>query len=159
MSMSGYFHRLSTFRLEELRSNPSEIEYGELADAKDSTVEKAWNAIEYLLDQLAARGSISAIAPVTGGKEIGTNLAFGPARYLTADEVGAIAKVLASISPEALREVFDPDAMHAANVYPPIWIANDRDWLFNYVWGRFQAMVDCFVAAGTVGEAMLVYLA
>lgn len=157
MGIWCYLHRIGVERLAEILRDPANLPYDELADANDFTVEKTWNAIEFLLVRLEERGDVPSIAPLTGGVEFGDNLAYGPARYLTADEVKLMATALSSISVESLGEVFDLEDLEANNVYPGIWKNGDRAWLLNYVCEHFLALVRCYSEAANAGDAMLLY--
>jgi hypothetical protein len=68
----------------------------------------------------SAEPSDSALArAIPGGKEIGPDLGYGPARLLNSSEVQAIASALATVSAEDLTRRFNLDKMIASG--PPPW--------------------------------------
>src|SRR6266436_1436103 len=99
MSMTGELYRVSAGRLEELLAAPSRIKEelspadNALDEGKECSVEKTWNAIEFMLDRLAELGRIPWIGPLTEGTETGVSLHYGPVWYRTPQEVRDIANV------------------------------------------------------------------
>jgi hypothetical protein len=87
-----------------------------------------------------------------GGTELGEDLGYGPARYFTADEVGAIASGLADAQLEsAMRARFDPAKMVAAKIYPNGWRPDDLAWLID----EFHRLRDFYAIAGRRKSAIV----
>jgi hypothetical protein len=119
-------------------------------------VDKAWHGLHYVLTGSAwdADGVLGQI--VLGGTEIGEDeLGYGPARYLTSEEVdlssAALAEVAASADPLAR---FDPELMTSMSIYPGVWEADDREWLDD----AFRRLAEFYAQAAAGGSAVLACL-
>ncbi|MEH2094048.1 DUF1877 family protein [Nostoc sp.] len=80
---------------------------------------------------------------------------FGPARFLTPDEVQEVAKVLSKISKADLQTRFDPSALSVANVYPGIWKSGDDE--LEYLTYYYISLVKFFQEAAKCGDVVLFY--
>lgn len=164
MGMWGYLHRVSAERLEELLAERKGIigalypRAGEVG-LPGCTAEKAWNAIEFVLDRLAQEKRIPRISALAGGEETGIEFDNGPCWYRTPAEVKDIARVLGTISKEEFRKGYLPEAMVKAGVYPGIWERPEREENFDYVWGWFEKVAAFYGEAAVRGEGMLLHLA
>lgn len=157
MGIWGYVRRVNSKQLAEFLKSPEILVYEERGDDTDCTVEKTWNAIEFLLIRLEESGRLRPVDPITGGTAFGGNLTYGPARYFLPEDVEYTAGELKKISAKMLDEVFDPEDMEANHVYPGHWLDQDRDWLFKYVLQYFMAMAKYYREAAQAGDAMLLY--
>ncbi len=123
MGMAGNFIRISTQQLEQLNANSDAMESfaDELFDGGFQgaicDVDKSWQTIHYLLSGEAWGGSSVEAQAIMGGTEIGPDLGYGPARYLTAEQVKQIASALNNISQDDLSKRFDPETMATAGLY------------------------------------------
>ena len=166
MSMNGELYRVSSTRLEELLASPDDIEaelypddYPENTRVNGCSVEKTWNAIDFILDYLAQQDLIPGVEPVTEGSSTQCVLHYGPVWYRTPAEVASIADTLSAIDRDKFRRGFAPDLMVEHHVYPDIWHEDDHESLFNYVWQHFAAMVEFYKSAKAGGDAVLLHLA
>jgi hypothetical protein len=163
MGMWGYLHRLPAPRLSALLLTPDEIE-GELYPNDDvkqfpkETVEKTWNAIEFILDRLAELGRIPWIAPLTQGEESGASFHYGPCWYRSPDEVRLIADAMIGLSKDEFKKGYMPDIMAKYKVYPDIWDRPEQGEHFEYVWVWYAGMVKFYRRAAENGEGMLLHL-
>lgn len=164
MGMWGYLHRVPAVRLSELLANPTEIE-AELFPADDvtrfpeQTVEKAWNAIEFILDRLAESGRIPWIGPLTEGEKTGISFHYGDCWYRTPAEVKQIADILGALSKEDLYAGYMPELMAKYNVYPDIWDREEeKEENFEYVWEWYEDLVKFYQEAAANDEGMLLHL-
>jgi hypothetical protein len=162
--MWGYLHRVPAERLAEMLANPSEIER-DLYPADDKvrfpkhTVEKTWNAIEFILVRLAESNRIPWIGPLTEGETTGVSFHYGDCWYRTPAEVKRIADTLGALSKEDFRKGYAPELMAKYNVYPDIWEREEeRDANFEYVWQRYEGLVKFYQQAAANGEGMLLHL-
>ena len=63
---------------------------------------------------------------ILGGVEFGEDLGYGPARYLTLDQVGQIADELNRPALQAeMSARFDPARMSELGIYPQGWKSSD----------------------------------
>jgi hypothetical protein len=96
-----------------------------------------------------------ATSAVLGGEEMGRDLGYGPARYLTAAEVMDVANALAGVRPEDLRARFDPAALRANEIYPDGWASDTPvDWIID----AFDSVRKYFQEAASSDGAMLLFL-
>jgi len=92
---------------------------------------------------------------VLGGTEIGDDIGYGPARYITAEDVKAVASALDGITPDQLAKRYDSASLQKNEVYPGIWEEDDAvDYLTSW-YGRLR---DYYLDAAAKGNAMLKYL-
>jgi hypothetical protein len=165
MSMMGEIYRISPSRLQELLADPAQIQaelypddYPANLTENGTTVEKTWDAIEFVLGRLARNGKIPWIEPLSGGNATGCVLHYGPVWYRAPNEVAKIANVLNSISRDDFREGFIPELMSEKHVYPDFWNEDSADALFDYVWQHYEDMVQFYRSAAYGGDAVLLHL-
>jgi uncharacterized protein DUF1877 len=112
-------------------------------------IDKAWDGLDYLLCSAmdTCRGPLD--LAVLGGREIGDDLGYGPARYLDASEVRAVAAALSTVTHDTLRQHYDAADMNEGKVYPGRWDdppeSDGLDWLaqaFDEVCRFYQGAAD-----------------
>ena len=158
--MIGCFVPLSPEELSGLVADPSNV-YDFLypdGDERDGTVDvdKAWHGVHFLLTGEAWGGEPPLADAVLGGTEIGDDNGYGPARYLTAEEVRAVAAVLADLPPAAFRARFDAAELVRHEIYPDIW--KELDDAVGYVAAGYETIRDFYADAAGRGSAALIYL-
>jgi hypothetical protein len=121
-------------------------------------IDKAWGGLHYLLCSVTDTGRQSLSLAVLGGTEIGEDHGYGPARYLSASQVKAVAAALSAMTHETLRQRYDAAAMNEAGVYPGRWEDghdNDSlDWLLQ----AFDELRRFYQGAADRGNAVIKYL-
>jgi hypothetical protein len=161
MSMVGNFLQLSSDELAALMADPSLVEsfiYPEDEEhEKNIDIDKAWHGIHFLLAGDAWGGELPLANVVLGGTEIGDDVGYGPAKYLTADQVKIAADALMEITAEVLRSRFVASALSENEIYPEIWQDSDDDAL-EYLSTWFETLRDYYLDAAAKGNAMLKYL-
>lgn len=123
----------------------------------DEDVDKAWHAIHYTLNGKAWEGEPPLGWTVVGGTEIGEDVGYGPARYLTTDQVKAVAEALSTIDAEEFSTRFDPKALGVAEIYPEIWGRDDSEGL-EFVLNYYNELRTFYLAAAERGDAALLYI-
>jgi CRP-like cAMP-binding protein len=116
-------------------------------------LEKSWHVLHYLLTGKPEEAPPPLGDAILGGTEIGDDLGYGPARFLTAQQVREVAKALAAVSNEDLASHFDLDAMIAARIYP-VRDGTELEMAQHY----FEHLTRYYADASTNGNAMLLYL-
>lgn len=163
MSMIGNYLCLPEEQLDAVLQAPStilelldsEADEAEYPDGPHLDIDKAWHAIHFLLTGDPWSGEPPLQNVVMGGAELGDeDVGYGPARYLTPEEVQAAASAIASISGEALWSRFDEQAFAAAEIYPQGWSQVDKDYLVEH----YETLREFFSFAAAEGDAMIVYL-
>jgi hypothetical protein len=164
MGMVACFTSLSPEDLERLQEIPDLIEGylypddGEGEPPNYIDLDKSWHGVHYLLTGQAEGGPEPHALAVFGGTEFGTEVGYGPARYLTADQVALVASALSELPPEELAHRFDPEDMEAKGIYPEvIWVRDGTEALEDALTGYRQLQVFYQDAAGR-GEAVIQWL-
>ncbi len=163
MSMIGNLIALEPAKLEELIAQPEQLEPFLYPDDGDSEPEhhldldKSWHAIHFTLNGKAWEGEGALGNVIIGGQEIGENIGYGPARYLTPREVLEAAQALQSIPPDQFKERFNPNGLTAAEIYPEIW-AEEPEESLDYVLSFYEDLRNFYLGAADRGQAVLIYL-
>lgn len=124
---------------------------------KSIDVDKAWHGIHYLLVGDAWDGEPPLANVVLGGTEIGGDVGYGSARYLTADAVQAVADALRDITPESFRARYVASELSQNDIYPEIWDDPDDDAV-GYLAYWYETLRAYYLDAAAKGHAMLKYL-
>jgi hypothetical protein len=119
-------------------------------------LEKAWHGVHFLLCGSAADAPGPLGAAVLGGKPLGADLGYGPARYLESEEVTAVAEALAGLDPESLGKRFSAAALERSQVYPGGWTADkgQAEWLV----GAYLKLRGFYLSAAEHRFAALLYI-
>ena len=167
MGMIGEYARVSPEELEraledpqrgqELFSRLSAAAYPRGQEGPDKEraldVDKAWHGIWYLLRE-AGGGPVDVVG---GGSPVSdVDQGYGPARYLTAEEVRAGAAHLEATAWESLADHFDPVMMDSADIYPSIWDRGDE--AIDYLRANYKSLVGFFAAAASAGDAVILWI-
>ncbi len=196
MSMCGCLRRLNKEELAQLQLNPNLI--SRLIDTEDEEfqagpwpngpvldLDTSWHVLHFLITGDPRKGEHPLGNAIMGGKGIGPDIGYGPARLIQPAEVRTIAKALAEVDENQLRERFDPVALEAAKVYSPLWslktpVRQKRGLLGRLFKGRteqhprdhtmmlaeylttvvesFRSLVDFYEDAASRGDAMLLWI-
>lgn len=80
-------------------------------------LDKSWHILHWLYTGQAWGGPMPAATLLDGGKEVGDDLGYGPARVISVADTAAFATFLADQSVAALQARIDARAMMSNNVY------------------------------------------
>ncbi|MCD0488335.1 YfbM family protein [Pedobacter sp. MC2016-14] len=163
MSMIGYLLRVTPTELAEYLEESSLLEdriYGtETEDANLVDLDKAWEGIIFLLTgQSLAEADHPLLSTLFSGQLIDEeqDLGYGPAHYLTPEQVVEINKEISKIEVADLKQKFDPDKMGELGIYPEIW--DEGDEAFDYLAEYFVNLKQAYSLAAENGEAIVTYL-
>jgi hypothetical protein len=158
MSMIGNYRRITADELQILFKQPEKLddllysEEGSFERCLD--IDKAWHAIHFLLNGEVWDGIEPYNMVVLGGEPISEeDVGYGPARYLTREQVKVVAKALSDITKTELLERFDAEAFNKADIYPQ-GIQEDQD----YIVENYKALVRFFNQAAESDDAMIIYI-
>ena len=127
-------------------------------------IDKAWSGILYLLTGKAfASGSpedeVDSLNRIFFSAQFfdeDMDVGYGPAHYLTPEQVAGIHRKIASLTEADLKARYDTEAMNEEEeLYPSL------DWneeIFEYLYFHFQALQSFFATAASKGEAIVTYL-
>ncbi|WP_282297413.1 YfbM family protein [Stenotrophomonas sp. PS02289] len=162
MSMMGNLVSLPVARLETLLEDPSGVipfldEEERGADVRHIDLDKAWHALDFLLNGGADTVEGPLAVAVLGGQEIGEDIGYGPACWISAEQVAAVDAALARIPVSELRARFDGAAMDAAEIYPNIWEEEGEEGL-DYILEYHADLVAFYREAAASGHAVLRFI-
>ena len=161
MSMIGNFLQLTSEDLTALIADPSGVELFIYPDHEEREggldVDKAWHGIHFLLAGEAWGGDPPLANVVLGGTEIGDDVGYGPARYLTAEQVRLVADALNGVTPDSLRAKYVGSELTKNEIYPEIWDDPDDD-AAGYLVASYETLRSYYLDAAAKGHAMLKYL-
>lgn len=161
MGMSGCFAAVDASTLERLRASPDQLEDFLYPDDGDSEpensvcVDKAWHGIHYLLAGDVDHVDAPAGWAVMGGREIGEDMGYGPARWLDPDQVRRVAEALPDVDEFSVR--FDPEAMTRNGVYPDVIWLRDADSL-DYLVENYEPLLTFYRDAAARGDGVFLWL-
>ena len=164
MGMIMYLLRISKQELESYIDKPELFLENRVDDAYSMDIDKAWGGILYLLTGKAfASGSpedeVDSLNRIFFSAQLfdeDMDVGYGPAHYLTPEQVAGINHKIASLTEADLKSHYDPEAMsEEEELYPSLdWDEED----FDYLYFHFQALQSFFATAASRGEAIVTYL-
>jgi hypothetical protein len=167
MSMIGIFLRVTNEQLEGFLENSSLLEeYIDSEEMDDNEtkldVDKAWDGINFILTDNGLQTIEEADSPLSSiifSSQIvdeEQDLGYGPAQYLTPEQVIEVSEALTKISREEFRKNYDHVKMNKQGVYPQAWSddEDERDYLANY----FQDIKAFYAKAVQEGQAIITYI-
>lgn len=164
MGMIMYLLRISKQELESYIDKPDLFLENRVDDAYSMDIDKAWGGILYLLTGKAfASGtpedevdSLNRIFFSAQFFDEDMDVGYGPAHYLTPEQVAGIHRKIASLTEADLKARYDTEAMNEdEELYPSL------DWneeIFEYLYFHFQALQSFFATASSRGEAIVTFL-
>ena len=164
MGMIMNLLRISKQELESYIDKPDLFLENRVDDAYSMDIDKAWGGILYLLTGKAfASGSpedeVDSLNRIFFSAQFfdeDMDVGYGPAHYLTPEQVAGIHRKIASLTEADLKARYDPEAMNEEEeLYPSL------DWneeIFGYLYFHFQALQSFFATAASRGEAIVTFL-
>ena len=146
MSMIMNLLRISKQELESYIDKPDLFLENRVDDAYSMDIDKAWGGILYLLTGKAfASGSpedeVDSLNRIFFSAQFfdeDMDVGYGPAHYLTPEQVAGINRKIASLTEADLKARYNPEAMNKEKkLYPSL------DWnekIFDYLYFHFQAL-------------------
>ena len=171
MSMIMNLLRISKQELENYIQTPSlfEEKLDVLYESEDNDdafldIDKAWGGILYLLTgKTFASGSpedeVDSLNRIFFSAQFfdeDMDVGYGPAHYLTPEQVAGIHRKITSLTEADLKARYDTEAMNEEEELYPSLEWNEED--FEYLYSHFQALQSFFATAASRGEAMITFL-
>ncbi|GGB18693.1 YfbM family protein [Puia dinghuensis] len=166
MSMIGQFIRIPAAELQTYLKDSALLE--ERLDSVEGDeeeffdIDKSWDALSFLLTGHTLENVSSATPPLSwtifgnGTVDPEQELGYGPAKYLTSEEVQAVHQAISSLSATALMERYDAEKLNAHHIYPEQW-DDSSDWT-TYLADNFEALKDFYAKAAIEHQAMILFL-
>ena len=164
MSMIGNLLRVSEAELEEYLKDSSLLEdrvYDDESETEDESlddIDKTWEGIIFLLTgQKLENANHPLVNVLFSGQLIDEeqDLGYGPAHYLTPEQVKELNNQISKITVADLKQKFNPSKMTELEVYPTIW---EEDDAFEYVADGFSALQNIYAEAVKNDEAIITFL-
>lgn len=162
MGMTLNLIRINQHELDSFLNDPSLLEDfldNDDENANQINIDKSWGGILFLLtggtynDSHPSNRIFFSCNFIDEEQDLG----YGPAHYLTKDEVSIYAKELSAINLEDLKNNFDPLKMDAIGVYPGNWERDgeeERTYLIEY----FEELRSFYLAAAQKEQAILTFI-
>jgi hypothetical protein len=164
MSMIGNFLAVTEMQLKEFIKDNDLLEkyiYPDNPDEnskKEIDVDKAWQAIHYILAKDPEKGTLPESLIVLGGTEIGDDFGYGPAFYINASEVKQVSEILNQIDFDKIKKEYNPQQFEKAKIYPQgIWFAEKEEAL-EYVLHYLKNLIVFYAEAAKNNMAMIKYI-
>lgn len=164
MSMIGNFLRVSETTLKSYLADSSLLEkrvYNDETEERDPQrldIDKSWEGILFLLTGQGGENTVHPMSAlffsgqlIDATQEIG----YGPAHYLTAEQVRTLNPLVAGISTAELAARYDADKMTELGIYPEMWRAEGMDSYLTEYFGLVQAF---YAEAAKNGEAVITFI-
>jgi hypothetical protein len=129
----------------------------ETSDSRVLDIDKAWHGIHYLLAGSGEPTRDVRSLAIFGGKEVGDDLGYGPARLLSPADVKEVARVLKEESLEKLSARYDPKKMEKLQIYPEIWVREGKE-AFEYLAEYYRKLAAFYENAAASGSALLLVI-
>jgi Domain of unknown function (DUF1877) len=149
----------------EMYKNDSELlmnrVYEQESDEDDPALtylDKAWDGIHFLLTGATIDNANHPLTKIFVNEQIldeEQDMGYGPAMYLTPEEVVEIHQQLETIEMEAFRQRFDAEKMTDAGIYPNIWDHSDA---LEYLEENFLILKSTFSMASNKQEALISFM-
>ncbi len=163
MSMIGNLLRVSKIELEDYLKDSSLLENRIYEDESENEnlidLDKSWDGILFLLTGQSLATAKQNLVSVLFSRQIideKQDLGYGPAHYLTPEQVVELNNEISIITIDDLKQRFNPEKMIELDVYPSIW--DEGDDAFDYIADGFFALQNAYSEATKNGEAIITFL-
>ena len=164
MSMIANFKKISPSQLEEIKNNPSIIEsiiYPETdAGSPDNEIDigKSWEGIHFVLTgHKFDEGTAPLRNVIMGGKEIGEDVGYGPARYMMPEEVRQTWESIRNFSEEDFKKNFNSEKIQKASIYP-FYDTKPNEEDLDYLLSNFKKLKEFYQSIVEKEYIMLLYV-
>lgn len=162
MAIIGKLLAITQDQLESLIANPDSIFYflypQDNHGIRDDVLDlgKSWHGIHFLLTGSDWHGDAPWSWTIMGGTSIGSDVGYGPARYLLPDQVQQVAEALTNQSRGDLAKEYVPKTMDKLGIYPGLW-ERDGKIALDYLLRNYDHVVRYYQNAVEKKQAMLFY--
>jgi Domain of unknown function (DUF1877) len=164
--MIGNLFRVTTKELEEILSDSSILESKVYSQDSSSAndlldIDKSWEAIFYLLTgyPVAEIENVSTTLSWTlfSGQVVDEeqNMGYGPAQYITSEQVKELNIELEKFTREDLQRKYDGKKMNEAGVYPQVW---DETESLEYALDNFELLKKFYRTAEKENKAVITFI-
>lgn len=164
MSMIGNFLRVSETELNSYLADSSLLEKRVYTDEMEEhdpqllDIDKSWEGILFLLTGQGAENTVHPMSALFFSGQLvdeTQDIGYGPAHYLTAEQVRTLNPLIAAISTAELGARYDADKMTELGIYPEMWRATGMD---SYLTEYFEVLQAFYAEAAKNGEAVIAFI-
>lgn len=163
MSMIGNLLRVTNSELEEYLQDSSLLEnrvYDDEAEEDSNLVDidKSWEGILFLLTGQNLENSDHPLARTLFSGQLvdeDQDLGYGPAQYLTPDQVKEVNAEISKITIDEISKNYDPKKMNELGIYPNVW--NEEESL-EYLTDYFKTVQEVYSKAAQNNQAIITFL-
>jgi hypothetical protein len=166
MSMIGNLFRVTTKELEGILNDSSILESKVYAQDGTNTdnlldIDKSWEAIFYLLTGYPVAEIENTNPPLSwilfSGQVIDEeqDMGYGPAQYITPEQVRQLNIELGKVTREDLQRKYDGKKMNEAGIYPQVW---DEAESLEYVLDNFELLKEFYQVAEKENKAVITFI-
>jgi hypothetical protein len=164
MSMTGNLLQVTPAKLEEILIDSSVLEDIFYTEESDHLIDidKAWEGIFFLLTGCSIAQLHDAKPPFSQALfslqlvDEDQDMGYGPAHFLTDEQVKEVSLALTSISIAHLKSRYNESVMMEKEIYPEIW--NEGPQAFNFLYENFEKMKGFYKVASEKGNAVITFL-
>lgn len=166
MGMTCTLLRVTKSELEEYLNDSSLLEdriYDDESEDEDENlidIDKSWDGIIFLLTGQNFENADHPLLQVLFSGQIiddEQDLGYGPAHYLTPEQVANLNNQISKITVEDLKQKYDPKKMTELDVYPTIW-EDEGEETFDYLSDNFLEVQQLYADASKNGEAIITFM-
>ncbi len=128
-------------------------------DDRALDLHKSWHALHFLLSGSAWEGAGPAGTLLAGGKPVGEDLGYGPARVVSAADTAAFSQFLADKTQDELTSRIDMEAMSKQQIYCADGDNEDPEELAEFVGHYFEQLKGYVAAAAGRGHGLAIWMA
>lgn len=121
-------------------------------------VDKAWQAIHYILTNDPWEGESPESLVILGGQDIGEDFGYGPGKYLTSSEVKMVAEFLKKVDFTKIRAEYDPETFDNLEIYPSVIWLEEKEEALDYVLSFFEPLIEFYANAAKNNFAVVKYI-
>lgn len=166
MGMIGNLLQVSEKELNDILANPTLLEEKVYNDEDNTSpdlidLDKAWEGIFFTLTGVPLAQIEEAKPPlswVVFGDQIideEQDMGYGPAQYITADQVKQLNKELEKVTAEQVEQNYDGKKMTDHGVYPEIWEESD---VLEYLLEYFVQMKEFYKRAANENKGVISFI-
>lgn len=162
MSMIGNLLRVTNQELDDYLNDCTLLEdriYNSTTDDNNLLdIDKSWDGIHFLLTGNNLEDTSHPLSKfLFSGQVINEeqDLGYGPAQYLTSEQVKEVNDLLVKISVDDLRKKYNPSKMSELEIYPNSWQDEDE---IEYLLHHYLKVQEIYALAAKNQEAIITFI-
>jgi len=139
--------KMKTLNNKDLMIKIDELTNG---DSEIYDIDKLWDGLHFLLTGASASKPIESnplSEAITGVRTFLNDENADFISYICINELSIISSVLKTVDIEKLKNDFDPQKFHQANIYPDIWQYEEEDDLLEELLDHFDGLKEFYAQA------------